>query len=80
MPHLVNALNISKATARVAPDILRALEILWDLTVRRYEVDPKELKPCFKSEKRPHFSRWSTGLLFTSFSKTFLTTKRRLTG
>ena len=30
--------------------------------------------------KRPHFSRWSTTLLFTSFSKALLATERKLTG
>ena len=30
--------------------------------------------------KRTYFSRWSTILLLTSFSKTLLTTERRLTG
>ena len=36
-------------------------------------------KTIQKSEKRPHFSRWSTSLLFTSFSKTLLMTERRVT-
>ena len=40
----------------------------------------EDLKPYWKSENRPHFSRWSTSLLFTSFSKTLLTTERRLRG
>ena len=43
-------------------------------------VDREDLKPYWKSEKRSHFSRWSTILLFTSFSKTLLTTERRLRG
>ena len=30
--------------------------------------------------EKPHFSKWSKILLFTSFSKTLLTTERRLTG
>ena len=37
-----------------------------------------DLKPYWKSEKRSHFSGWSTFLLFTSFSKALLTTERRL--
>ena len=37
---------------------------------------PKTIR---KSEERPHFSRWTTILLFTNFSKTLLTTERRLT-
>ena len=32
----------------------------------------RPLKPYWKSEKRSHSSRWSTILLFTSFSKTLL--------
>ena len=72
---LPNALDISSATARVAPDLLKALEIISRTTVGRSEV----LKPYQKSEKRPHFSQWLTMLLFTSFSKTLLTTVKRLT-
>ena len=74
------ALDMSSATARVATDLLKALAILSDTTVRRSAVDREDLKPYLKSEKRPHFSRWSTILSFTSFSKTLLTTERRLTG
>ena len=37
------------------------------------------LKILDVSEKRPHFSWWSTILLFTSFSETLLTIERRLT-
>ena len=77
---LSKALNKSSATARVAPDPLKAIAILSDVTVSRSAVDEEELKPYWKSEKRPHFSRWSTILLFTSFSNTLQTTKRRLTG
>ena len=49
-------------------------------TVRRSVVDRKDLKSYWKSEKRPHCIRWSTILLFASFSKTLLTTEKRLTG
>ena len=77
---LSKALDISSATARIAPDLLKALAILSDMTVRRSAVDREDLKPYWKSEKRPHFSRWSTILLFTRFSKTLLTTEKRLTG
>ena len=61
---------MSSATARVDPDPLKVLAILSDTTVRRSAVDREDLKPYWKSEKRPHFSRSSTILLFTSFSKT----------
>ena len=55
MPNSVKALGHS-ATARVAPDLLKVLAILSDTTVRRSAVDQKDLKPYWKSEKRPHFS------------------------
>ena len=42
-------------------------------------VDREDLKLYWKSEKSPHFSRRSAVLLFTSFSKTLITTERRLT-
>ena len=53
---LSKALDISIATAQVAPDLLKALAILSDTIVRRYVVDREDLKPCWKSEKTPHFS------------------------
>ena len=73
-------MDISSATAQVAPDLLKAQAILSDATVRGFAVDWEDLKPYWKSEKRPHFSRRSANLLFTSFSKILLTTERRLTG
>ena len=51
------ALDISSATALVAPDLLKALAILSDITVTRSAVDEKDPKPNYKSEKRLHFSR-----------------------
>ena len=48
---------MSSAIARVAPDLLKALAILSDTTVRRSAVDREDLKPYWKSEKRPHLSR-----------------------
>ena len=44
------ALDISSVTAPVAPDLLKALAILSDTTVRRSAVD-RDLKPYWKSEK-----------------------------
>ena len=76
---LLKALDISSATARVTPDLLKALAVLSDAIVRRSVVDREDLKPHWKSEKMPHFSRWSTMLVFTSFSKTLLTIERRIT-
>ena len=37
-------------------------------------------KTILEMRKKPCFSRWSTILIFTSFSKTLLTTERRITG
>ena len=76
---MLKALDISSATARVAPDLLKALAILSDTIARRSAVDREDLKPYWKSEKRPDFSKWSTILLFASFLKTLVTTERRLT-
>ena len=65
---------MSSAIAWVAPDMLIALATLWDTTVRRFEVEREDLKPYWKSGKGPHFSMWSTTVLFTSFSRTLSTT------
>ena len=54
--------------AWVAPKILIAPAILSDTTVTRYEVDWEELKQYWKSEEKPHFSRWSTSLLLATYS------------
>ena len=51
---LSNTLDIS--SARVAPDLLKALTILSDTNIRRSGVDPEDLKPYWKSLKRSHFS------------------------
>ena len=61
---------ISNTAAPVAPDLLKALAILSDTTVRKSAVHWEDLKPYWKLENRPHFSRWLTILLFTSFLKT----------
>ena len=57
MPNPVKSLGISSATAQVAPDLLKALAILSDTTVRRSAVALEDLKPYWKSEIRPHFSK-----------------------
>ena len=73
---LSKALYISSATARVGPDLLKALAILSDTAVRSSVVDQKNILEIWK---RSHFSRWSAILLFTNFSKTLPTKERRLT-
>ena len=49
---LSKALDISSATARVSPYLLKAPAILFNTTVRRSAVDRKDLKPNWKSEKK----------------------------
>ena len=56
MPTLSKALDMSSATAEVVPDLIKALAILSDSTVRSPAVNGEDLKPYWKSEKRPHFS------------------------
>ena len=48
---LSKALNISSATTRVAPDLLKALAILSDTTVRQSAVNWEDLQPYCQSEK-----------------------------
>ena len=76
---LSKALDISSATSKVGPDMLKALAILSYTPVRRSAVDQEDLKLNWKPEIMATFSRWSIVLLFTGFSKTLLTTERRLT-
>ena len=51
------ALDITSATTRVVPDLIKALATLSHATVRRSAVDREDIKPYWKSEKRPHFFR-----------------------
>ena len=44
-------LDISSATCRVVPDLLKDLVILSDTTIRRSAADQEDLKPNCKSEK-----------------------------
>ena len=48
---------MSSATARVTPDLLNAPAVLSNTPARRSAVDQEDLKPYWKPEKRPHFSR-----------------------
>ena len=77
---LSKAFDISSATTRVAPELLKALSILSDTTFRRFAVNRENLKPFWKSEKMATLLSWPGILLFTSLSKTLPTTERRLTG
>ena len=53
---LLKALNISSATAWVIPDLLKALAILLDTTVKRSAVDGEDLKSYTKNQKKGHIS------------------------
>ena len=77
---LLKVLDVSSATAGVAPHLLKAIAILPDTTIKRSAVGREVVKPYWKSDKKPHFSRWSTILLFTKFSKTLLTQKEHKQG
>ena len=52
---LSKALDISGATALAMSDLLKTLVILPDTTVRKSAVDQEDLKPYWKSLKRPYF-------------------------
>ena len=79
MPNPVQSLGYIKCYSLSSADLSKALVIRSETIARRSAIDQKDLKPYQISEKRPHCSRWSTKLLFTSFSKILLTTEGRLT-
>ena len=60
---LLKPLDLSIVTPRVDADLLKALAILSVVTIKRSAVDWEDLKTNQRSEKRPHFSRWSKNLL-----------------
>ena len=70
---LSKALDVSSATAQVAPHLLKALAILSDTTVRRSPVDREDLKPYLISEKRP-VDLLAVDLLAVDLFPTFLNT------
>ena len=55
MPNLVKSLGCSIATPQVAPDVLKALAILSDTTVRRSVVDQEDLKLYRETKKKTTF-------------------------
>ena len=57
---LLKILDILSVTVIVALDLLKALAILSDTTVKRSAVNPEDLKPSWKLEKTPNFSKWSS--------------------
>ena len=57
MPDPVKSLlYISSVTAWVAPELLKALSILWGTTLRRYAVDREELKTILGIRKKYQLS------------------------
>ena len=60
-------MDISGTIARVAPDLLKALAILSDTTVRSSAVDQEDLKPYCKSEKKATLVKFFND--FTNHSK-----------
>ena len=52
LPNPVESLDISSATARVVPDLLKALAVLSDTTVRRSAINREERD--WKSGNRPY--------------------------
>ena len=76
MQNPVKSLKYIKSHSLSSPDLLKFLAILSDTTVRRSGVDQKTLKPHWKSEKG-HISLGDQQSLFTSFSKTLLTTEKK---
>ena len=65
---LSTALDISITTTRVSQDLLNALAIPLDTTVRR----SRRPEIIMEARKKSHFARWSTSLLFlflTDFPK-----------
>ena len=73
---LSKVLNISSATARVAPYLFTDLDILSDATVRKSEVDREDLKPCWKLDKRPQFYVINNPIIF-KFSQDFINHRKK---
>ena len=81
---LSKALDVSSATAQVAPDMLKASAILSDTQLSEdLQLIRKTLNHT-GNQIKDHISLGDQEsyylLLFTRFSKTLLTTERRLTG
>ena len=49
--------NILSVLASEGADLLKALALLSNIPVRRYEIAQEDSKLYWKSAKRPHFSR-----------------------
>ena len=65
-PTLSKSLDIISATAQVPPDLLNALKILLDTTIRGFAIEQGDLKPEKKSESWLKLLRWARKTLLTS--------------
>ena len=74
---LSKALDISIATATVAPDLLKTLEILSDKTIRRSAVDQEDLKSHWESEKNTKFLKMINRPIIYNFFKAFINHKKK---
>ena len=70
------ASDISSATARVAPNLLKVLAILSDTIVRRSAVDREDLKAYWKSEKTRFFYVINNSIIY-KFFKDFVNRKKK---
>ena len=73
-------MDISSVTARVAPDLLKAVAILSDTTVRRSAVDRKAPKPYWKSEKKARFLYLINNPIIYKFFKDFANYRKKTKG
>ena len=74
------SLGYIKCYSSISPRPLKSLSN--SIRHNRQKICSGSRRPKTRLEirKMPRFSRWSTILLFTSFSKTLLRTQRRMTG
>ena len=72
-------MDISSATARVTPDLLKALAILSGTTVKRSAGDREDLSNIGNQEK-DHTSLGNQQSYHLQVFQTLLTTEKRLTG
>ena len=70
-------MDISSATARVAPDLLKALAILSDTTVRKSAVDQEDLKPYSESAKKAIFLLVINNHVIYKFFKDFTNHRKK---
>ena len=68
---------MTSTTARVAPDLSKALPITSDITVRRSPVDREDLKPYWKSEKKTTFLKDINKPIIYKFFKGFTNHRKK---